>query len=42
MVSVLRRIKGMQIDEGDALLLEPVPDRIIGYAFRLPIRPVMD
>jgi GxxExxY protein len=29
----LRRMEGMQMDEGDARLLEPVTERIIGCAF---------
>jgi hypothetical protein len=31
----LRRISGMQIDEGDSRLLEPGTERIIGCAFRV-------
>jgi PD-(D/E)XK nuclease superfamily len=33
--SFSRRIKGMQIDGGDARLLEPLTERIIGCAFRV-------
>jgi hypothetical protein len=31
----LRRMSGMQMDEGDSRLLEPVTERIIGCAFRV-------
>src|SRR5271165_781499 len=33
--SFSRRIKGMQMDVGDARLLEPLTERIIGCAFRV-------
>ena len=31
-LSISMRIKGMQMDNGDARILKPVPDRIIAYA----------